>query len=139
MAALLQSAMRNSFLVEILLPDLPYVGQTDCYKIGIQWQLFFWSRDDEHPELAPVPAGDARVAVEVRHLELAAPGVGRRPQVVGDPRHLQRRQLRQAPLRLHRRLLEIDLDPRRPCSIVVSSEFREDRADQRMASWPRLT
>ena len=93
------------------------------------------SGDDEHPELAPVPAGDARVAVEVRHLELAAPGVGRRPQVVGDPRHLQRRQLRQAPLRLHRRLLEIDLDPRRPCSIVVFSEFREDRAEQRMASW----
>lgn len=73
------------------------------------------SRDDEHPELPPVPAGDARVGVEVGHLELAAPGVGRRPEVVGDAGHLQRRQLRQAALGLHRRLLERDLDARGPC------------------------
>ena len=75
------------------------------------------SRDDEHPELPPVPAGDARVVVEVGHLELAAPGVGRRrPEVVRDAGHLQRRQLRQAALRLHRRLLERDLHARGPCT-----------------------
>ena len=61
------------------------------------------SRDDEHPELPPVPAGDARVVVEVGHLELAAPGVGRRrPEVVRDAGHLQRRQRpRRAELQLH--------------------------------------
>lgn len=67
------------------------------------------SRDDEHPELPSVPAGDAGVAVEVGHLELAAAGVGRRPEVVRDARDLQRRQLGQVPLRLHRRLVECDL------------------------------
>jgi hypothetical protein len=72
------------------------------------------SRDDEDPELAPVAAGDAGVVVEVGDLELAAPGVGRRPEVVGDAGQLQRRQLRQVPLGLHRRLLERDLDPRGP-------------------------